>query len=471
MKDISPLPKKRTPIYGSDIYVIPISNNCLVYSPLRHVFALVNKKAVSSIRQWLEDKVEMGNVPEPMQGLFREIQAPLQEIPEEHTGSIRPAFLGIIPSRACNLSCVYCGFGAGSAPKERMDLHMAASAVDWMAERMQRLGQEVFEIHFFGGEPFVAGEVVDVTVHRARAVADQMGLVPRFEVATNGVFDDDRARFVGDYFDTVVLSFDGHQEIHDCHRPMSRNRGSFEAVAHTAHHLSQSPVELCLRTCITKDSVRQMENTARWFFETFKPSIINFETLQPTSESEAAGLKPPDPYDFAIHCFRACRIVEANGAQAIYASASTEIPRLSFCPVGKDTLILSPDGRASSCYLPPREWKARGLDLDVGRQSRDGTMRIDLENVKRLRWLVTQKPRCERCFCRWTCAGGCHVNHSYPGCPLEYNDFCIQTRIIKACSLLNDLGLDHVAEALLQDRAALEALSLCPTDCIEDWEV
>jgi hypothetical protein len=61
------------------------------------------------------------------------------------------------------------------------------------------------------------------------------------------------------------------------------------------------------------------------------------------------------------------------------------------------------------------------------------------------------------------------VNHSYPDCSSEYDEFCIQTRIITACFLINDLGLDHVAEALLENRAAMEALSLHPTDCLEDW--
>ena len=180
-------------------------------------------------------------------------------------------------------------------------------------------------------------------------------------------------------------------------------------------------------------------------------------------------MKPPDPYTFAVQCIRACRVVESYGMEAVYAAAILKDPRHSFCPAGKDTLIVSPDGRLSSCYLPKEEWLKQGLDLDVGRLERDGSMHVDMQSIEHLRRLVTQKLRCERCFCRWTCAGGCHVNNTPPGSPLEYNDFCIQTRIITACKLLSELGFDDMVDALLETPSAMEKLALQATDCLHEW--
>jgi uncharacterized protein len=351
-----------------------------------------------------------------------------------------------------------------------MDYRMAAAAVDWMAEHMRRLQRETLEVHFFGGEPFAAPDVVEVAVHHARAVADRYGLVPCFEVATNGVFDEDQTCFIGDYFDTVVLSFDGPRQIHDRQRPMQGSRSSFKAVDRTARQLSGAPAELCLRNCVTRAGVDHMEDTSHLFCETYQPAIIAFETLQPTAESEKAGLRPPDPYVFAAQCLRAGRIIESYGVKAVYASATTEFLRHSFCPVGNDALIVSPDGRVSGCYLPRREWQSRGLDLDVGRLTGSGEMTLDLEAINRLRNLVVDKPRCNRCFCRWTCAGGCHVNHSYAGSPLKYNDFCIQTRILTAATLLNELDLNDLANELVDDQAAMQKLAMHPTDCLNGWE-
>lgn len=452
---------------GWDLYAVPVSGAYLLYSPLRQVSALVNPKALFQLKKKMEGNAsdhETGQV----EALFHMLAGSQIRLPDQNDGVLKPEFLGIIPTRACNLACAYCGFGSADSPEEVMDLKMAAAAVDWMADQVKKAGRDRLDVHFFGGEPFVAPEVVEVSVHRARLTADKLGLTPYFEVATNGVFDENQARFVGDYFDTVVLSFDGPEEIHDRHRSGKNGKGSFPEVFQTAKRLSQSPAKLCFRACISLDSVASMEQIAKWFCETFQPSIINFETLKPTLASETSGLAPPDPYLFANRCVRAIRLVRGYGVEAVYAAACTEAPRRSFCPVGKDTLIVSPDGRVSSCYLPRIEWVKKGLDLDVGRIQKDGSVRIDNRAIIHLRRLVTQNSKCKRCYCRWTCAGGCHVSHTPPGSSDAYRDFCIQTRIITACKLLDEMGCGDRADGLLASPTTMEKLALQITDCLQE---
>lgn len=444
-----------------DVYAIPLLDRWLLHAPLHRVSAVANGAAVVRLR----DRRDANGC-----GPLAELHAVLGSEPLNAArpldGPLRPQFLGLVPTRACNLQCVYCGFGAAKAPRDQMECATAVAAIDWMAECVQSSGRDTLEVHFFGGEPFAAGDVVDVAVHRTRAVAAQRGLVPRFEVATNGVFDEARARFVGDYFDTVVLSFDGPLFAHDRHRPMSTDRGSFDAVARTARRLRDSPTKLCFRMCVTRDTVTEMEDVAGWFCSEFAPAVVNFETLKPTPGSERAGLQPPDPYEFAAHCVRASRVVRSHGLQAVYAAGEAAEPRCSFCPVGHDALIVSPDGRVSSCYLLREEWEAQGIDLDLGRLAIDGTMLLDRDAITRVRWLAAERPRCTRCFCRWTCAGGCHVHHSGRRREEGYDAFCIQTRIITACSLLGGLGHEDWADDLLASRGAMEALALRRSDCL-----
>ncbi len=122
-------------------------------------------------------------------------------------------------------------------------------------------------------------------------------------------------------------------------------------------------------------------------------------------------------------------------------------------------MIVSPDGRISACYLQAPDWRARGLDLDMGRIDSRGAVAIDDAAVERVRHLPLLKPRCKRCFCQWTCAGGCHVNETFAGCDLDYTPFCVQTRLITACLLLRDAGCGELADALLADRRAMERLA------------
>lgn len=433
------------------VFAVPVFDKWLVHAPLDRVTALVNLAALKEFPEEL--RAALAGEPDAE--------------PCSRQGPVRPQFLGLIPTRACNLSCAYCGFGA-TPHGDEMNPRLAAAAVDWMAGFAARDGRRTLDVHFFGGEPFAAPDVVDVAVHRTRAVAAAKGLLPRLEVSTNGVYGEARARFVGDYFDTVVLSFDGFRAVQDRHRPAAGGRGSFDQVASTARVLSASPAEACFRVCVAQDNVEQLAETVDWFTEEFRPSSVDFETLQATPESERAGLSPPDPYTFAAQFRKARRAACDRGVEPVYAAAVTGEPRITFCPVGNDTLILHPDGRVSACYLLEREWQARGLDLHLGRLGAGGEMEMPEEDVQRVRNLVTDKPRCENCFCRWSCASGCHVNHSFPGCRSTYDDFCIQTRLITACSLLDGLGMEPTADDLMADRAEMERLALRPCDRVED---
>lgn len=450
------------PSTKAEAFLVPILDRWLVYAPLHKIVAIINDSAAKALRNgdFVRGSGPLTELIDRMRG------APLWK-PEPIDGEASPSFLGIMPTRGCNLACVYCNFGGPTAAKVHMKPEIAVAAVDWMAERLVAAGRRQFQIHFFGGEPFISPEIIDIVAHRVRYHAARHDLIPYLDASTNGVFNESRCEFIGDYFGGVVLSFDGPPEFHDRHRPAFEGRPSFDVVSRTAKRLGDMPLDLCLRVCITDDSVGEMEQITRWMVESFRPAVVNFESLTPGVLAERAGLKVPDPYRFAIHCVGAYRVAQRMGIRAVYSAAEIERARLSFCPVGTDAVIVSPDGRASACYLLPEDWQARGLDMDVGQVHDDGHVSIDQAGLSRARNLPLQKPRCESCFCQWTCAGGCHVNQTYPGCTDQYTDFCIQTRLITACLLLQDLGCDDMVDELLSDRRAMETLAAQGWDPIE----
>lgn len=432
------------------IYKLPVLDRWLLHAPLLGIDALVNAAAILAL--------ESG---QPAAGLeeLRQILVNGPAPPEPKSGNFDPEFLGFITTRACNIGCVYCDFGGPTAKPVVIDPTFVVSTIDWYADHLVARGRTQFKVHLFGGEPFRAPEAVDLIVHRTRAVCAQRGLKPWFEVSTNGVFNEMQARFVGDYFDVVVLSFDGPPEFHDRNRPGFDGRPTFDVVERTARRLSASPVELCLRACVTHDSAAHMERITEWMCREFQPTVINHEPLTLNELTRRAGLMPPDPYEFAEHWIRSRRIAARYGVKVVYSAAEAERPQLSSCPVGSDTLIISPNGRGSACYMLPEDWQSKGMDFDMAQVHPGGRVDIDLAASNRIRQFVSDKPRCEKCFCRWSCAGGCHVTHSYRNCSTEYNDFCLQTRLITACLALEDLGAASTVDALLADRSALQALA------------
>ena len=453
------------------IFIIPVQDKFLLHAPLLKLSALVNRSAAGAIRAALASGAAAENADSRLQPLLDVLRQPPLPPPAPNGAEISPAFLGIVTTRACNSACVYCDFGAPGASGRAMDLQTAVAAVDWYARLLKQQEKELLEIHFFGGEPMTAPAVVETVVHRARLVAARERLTPYFEISTNGLCGPALLAFLGDYVNRVVLSFDGREDIQNLHRPLRGGRGSYPGVFAAAQYLSDSPAQLVIRCCVSQINVDIMEDTARWFCETFNPSLINFEIMQPVESAAAAGLYPPDPYEFAANFIKARRAAESFGIKTVYAADLSTEPVYTSCPVGSDTVIVSPDGRISSCYLLPEKWQEVGLDLALGEMRGRRELAINPAAVQNIRAMVTNKPRCEKCFCRWNCAGGCHVGNTYPGCSPDYSDYCRQTRIISACSLLDELNLPEMADTLIDDREALPALACRESDRLMEWEV
>ena len=353
-----------------------------------------------------------------------------------------------------------------------MDLRLARDIVDWYMGLVSSGAQPSAEIHFFGGEPFCAPEVLDLAVPLARARARESGCALRFETATNGVLDQERCRWAADNIDTIVLSLDGPPDVQDLYRPYKDGRGSFEVVTRSARILSEGPTDLYLRACVTDQTVNRMAETAAWFCQEYRPNGICFEPVQPVNGPGSGPFVPPDPWAFARNYVRASECLNAYGVETVYASADIAALQVSFCPVGRDVVIVSPGGSLDACYLLRQDWEAEGLDLSLGRVGSDGGVHVDAERVTHVRGLnVWNKPFCARCFCRWHCAGGCHVHHVLPEPGEGYDRLCIQTRAITLHKILREaIGRPDLSHSLAQDAEAVERAVLQPSDRLLDQE-
>ena len=430
---------------------------------------LVNPIAATRLRSSLLDGRNPSDASlDDIAALLRSVPRPM---PMPHLGDLEPAFLGLIPTRGCHLACRYCNFQQADVSALTMPLPMVRHAVTWYLDQVAALGRTTAGIHFFGGEPFYAPEVVDLAVPLARLLADERGIEVAFEVASNGVYSERRAQWIADNIDTIVLSFDGPEEIQNRHRPYVDGRGTFDIVAHTARVLSQGNGDLFLRACVTEDTAGHMADIAAWFCRAFHPKGVCFEPVQPAGEGGAGDLQPPDPWSFARNYVWAAEVLEDHGVQPVYAAADIRARRVSFCPVGSDVAIVSPDGSVDACYLLPQEWQTRGMDLHIGRVLADGMVLLDGDALQATRKEnVWNKPACARCLCRWHCAGGCHVHHMPPESPGGYDRLCLQTRILTMRHLLEEIGRRDLVHALLEDEDVLMRAARQPSDLLLDME-
>ena len=455
-----------TPGVDRNIFVVPVLDRYLVYAPLHDVASIVDRAAVDDLAQALStgSRVKSPSLM-PLRALLAE--APEPE-PEQITGPFIPPFLALLPTRACNLACHYCSFWTPETSQTQMPLSIARESIDWYLKTLAEAGRTKAEVHFFGGEPFAAPRVVDFAVYYARMRARELGISVRFEATSNGAYPESRVRWIADHFDSIVLSLDGPADVHDAHRPRPGERGSFEQVAQSARLFAAGPIELCLRACVTSKTVERMAEIADWFCREFRPEIVCFEAIDMSDLAAAADILPPDPVLLAQNYLKAKRVLESYGVKAVFATAEIDTRQISFCPVGKDVAIVSPDGSIGACYLLERDWDEAGVDMRLGRMV-NGTAHLDPASVERVRRSnVREEGSCQGCFSQWHCSGGCHVNHLMSGETGDYDRLCLHTRLINLGCVLEAMGESALADAVLADPAAVAAINARPSDRLLD---
>lgn len=452
-------------------FSIPIQENFLIYSPLNGITALLNRAGLIEFKKQLQHiEKGKGNTNSKLHELAHEVLNNTAYGISRKSGEFNPEFLGIIPTRNCNGACNYCDFGIDKISKKKMSFELAIQTVDWYINLMAEQNRSIAEFHFFGGEPMVAQDVLEVTIHRARMIAAKNNIFPYFEISTNGQYNAKKARWLGNYFNMVVLSFDGFEQIQNIHRPLKENKSSFENAFQTAKIIGESNAELSIRCCISQLNIQQMGEITHWFCQNFRLSALNFEILCSTDLTKKKGLFPPNPIEFAIEYQKSKEIAKSYGIEVVYASDISQQPQVTSCPVGKDTAIVSPNGRINNCYLMPGRWQKVGLQLDFGFISSSKNVELNQSKLEAIRKMVEEKPRCNTCFCKWSCAGGCHVGNTYPECSNSYDNFCLQTRIISAFTLLNDMGMQEKVDGLLESNEQLMNLASQNTDWILDFK-
>lgn len=422
-----------------EVFRVPVLDRFLVYVPLGGVLAVVDGDAIASFLAALGDDGTASRV-----GPALPRMGPVTD----------PQFLGIIPTRGCNMACPYCDFAAPKRDSPVMALSVAQRAVDAYVAILRRSAADRGRIQFFGGEPFFAPDVVRFVVEYARQTAQRLGMRMHIEASSNGMYDVATCEWIANHLDALVLSLDGPPEVLDRQRPGASGRGVSHVLVRSARILSEGTVELAIRACVTSDTVHRMPEIAHWLTSEFRPSAVCFEPVSLAHHVGRDGLVPPDPYEFATQFVAAEAILAGAGVRAVFSTAEIDTLTFSFCPVGHDALIVSPDGSVDACYLQERDWRSTGLDLRLGRLGDQG-FDLDIDAVRRVRTLsVDNKPLCRDCLCRHHCAGGCHVNHD--GRLASYDRLCVQTRIVTLYRLLGAAGEAALADRWLRDRSAVE---------------
>lgn len=301
--------------------------------------------------------------------------------------------LTLLLTTECNAGCSYCY--AGNYGKKQMTIETARTAID---AAFKDFSGEINVIFFGAGEPTTEIGLIEAILryleenYRGRYAADLM---------TNGMFSESAYATV-QKMDSICISHDGLPEFQDKMRPLKGGRGSSDLVLKNIKYLiGRKPVSI--RTTITGLSIGRLREIIDYFLS-LGVKNVSLSPFFSTSRSESNNVLAVDEKEFVDNFLEAKRYGEEKGIK-VSSEYLLIIPKASFCGFEQPMPTVTPGGFLSACW----EWCETGEGRKYVYGKAGGETNPTYEKIKERTPENLQK--CNQCFLRFTCAGGCAARH------------------------------------------------------------
>ncbi|WP_310600611.1 radical SAM protein [Desulfobulbus sp.] len=386
----------------------------------------------------------------------------------------RPECLTVYLGNQCNLGCGYCFAAPGrhttaaaDSPGLCLDPAIFAAAAHLVGRHCAEKKRPLQLGCHGGGEPTVHWDLLLHLVRISREIAAQHAVPWQGYVATNGVLPVDRARHLATLFCRVGLSCDGSPDIQDRQRPTVGGGPTSVQVRRTAAAVKQAGARLEIRATITPATAGRQAEILRYLATELGADAVTFEPVYGQGPAAGSDRQPsPDPGLWAEHFLQARQEALRHQIVLHFAGLRPDEQHGPHCNVLRQSLLLTPDGKATNCFLVVDGGNPRHAAHIVGGfDPHSGRFLLDQARIDRLRaQAMTIGAACEPCFAAWHCARSCPET-----CPVE-NAVSPSTREGAAafrCQLHRAIGHGLLREAALdmlrQEAHSLPASSPAPS--------
>ena len=313
----------------------------------------------------------------------------------------------------CNLACQYCFAEEGEYHGRRalMSFEVGKKAIDFLLENSGN--RKNLEIDFFGGEPLMNWEVVKQIVEYGRSKEKEYNKNFRFTMTTNGVLlNDEIMEFCNKEMSNVVLSLDGRKEVNDKMRPFRNGKGSYELIVPKFQKFAKlrENKDYYIRGTFTRENMDFAKDVLEFADLGFKsmsiePVVAQAEEYYAIREEDIPQIL--EEYDnLAVEYIK--RRKEGRGFNFFHFNIDLQqgpcvAKRLAGCGSGTEYLAVTPWGDFYPCH------QFVGQDDYLLGNVDEGLLNTKVRDEFKL-CNVYAKDKCQDCFARFYCSGGCAAN-------------------------------------------------------------
>nr|NNM90679.1 thioether cross-link-forming SCIFF peptide maturase [Bacilli bacterium] len=326
----------------------------------------------------------------------------------------------------CDLRCAYCFAGSGlyGGKPSYMSFEVAKQSIDFLL-RQAAYGATLY-IDFFGGEPTLNFAVIKETVAYGNEQAQRSQQMIVWSITTNGyALTDEMMKFINDNRLNVIVSVDGREQTHDHVRPDRKGRPTHATVIKHAKELYEKRqadmnarygdgVYTYVRGTFTANNPDFAQDVIALYEQGFRRIAMEPVVSSPTGKHLAIQEQHLDEilqqYDRLVDFIAISR---DKGDPLYFHHFELDLnhgpclgKRASGCGAGTHYLAISPEGDIYPCHQFVGEKSF--LMGNVQEDKLDEQQRHTFSEAN-----TSQKAKCQTCFARYYCSGGCHANHYY----------------------------------------------------------
>ena len=386
-------------IESGDIHLFSVLSQNFLFDPTTHSVFSIPSTSLSDLSEEIEQAIQTG--------FFCR-----KEKTEFEDNRVFKS-LCLMITHQCNFSCSYCFEKAkGNNQKENvMSLDIGKKSLELISELS--LNRTNIEVDFFGGEPLLYFDTLRDIVYYGRELEKKFGKKFWFSLTTNAsLLNQDMINFFHVENISLILSLDGDKNSHDRFRTYHDGGGTYHDTMNGIQQIIQSNHEgYYIRGTYTKETPDFPEQVL--FLQEQGIQQISFEPV--VSKDPGIGFNQEDLSDIRR---------KYEKLAITYLTQRKTNPKLRFyhfevnleegsclqklmtsCGAGVEYLSVSPSGILYPCHQFDGN-----PSYELG-NIEEGIKYADL--VERFRHLtqVSNKDKCNVCWARTLCGGGCLANN------------------------------------------------------------
>jgi uncharacterized protein len=430
-----------------NVFVLPHGDRFMIYMPLAGVVMLGNAALVNSLygagNGDAAAAARLGLGGSFFDELARKGDSVLARMRDRTIPPFAPASVSLFLTGRCTFRCAYCYANGGDNPVD-MDGEVARGVLREVADNASRAGARFVTVHFHGGgDVSAAWDSLVAAREYLSSLCSERGIAARTSVGSNGFLDKGQRAWVAGNIDGATISVDGLPAIQDLHRPLAGGGGSSVPVDETLRDFDRAGYPYSIRMTVSSRSVGTLAESVEYLCSSYGARLIKAEPLFPRGRASDPSIAFPDAEAFVSSFRKARAVARSRGRELVFSGVRTGSLSPVFCQAAGMSCAVTPEGNVTSCYEVLFADDPLAERFFYGRYDKaEGRMVIDEERRRKLFELtVFGRDSCDRCFCKFGCAGDC------PAKALHREDVGA-SRVPDRCRIIRELTKDELVERL-----------------------